>query len=568
MDSSITELPLTFNAKGRQPSPLFFRLIGHGASALFVLLGLVLAALPGAIGYVLLFWAIAVMFSVYTELRIIRRLPKRGSPVFIVTAKGIQFPMVGDKAERYRWTDIESADLEGAGNTLALALKLHPHLGLPDRRHFITARNPSRPTASLTALSATDQESLLDAIHRQLRMTGLVRSEGALGSPGGSSNPLRETREWHERLEAMAPRTWVTWGLVALNAAVWAAMVTAGAKVMRSDPAMLFAWGGNAASAVQAGEWWRLLTATFLHGGIIHLGLNMLALLTVGPLLERIYGRMQFLLIYLVSGLAGSLMSLHFAAQTKVSVGASGAVFGIVGALVVGVYQHRHQLPRQFVRPLVGGMLPFLGYSLAMGASQAHIDNGAHVGGLLAGALVALALPERFDPENYQRQRKPRAAIVVLGMALLLPWSIAQTAPAAVNVQARLQALRDLPVVAAEFDAATNALQQAVNDFKDGRVNPLQADAASRAVHAPRFAAVAERLAATTPHLDGRPRAIAQELLITARLLHETLAMDSVVVDGQPQPVDPQRAAEINVQLQASAERFAKLRDANGTGKP
>lgn len=568
MDSSTTELPLTFNATGRQPSPLFLRLIVHGLSAFCALIGLMLAVVPGAIGVALVLWTIAAALSVYAELRIIRRLPKRDSPVFIVTAKGIQFPLAGSKAERYRWTEIESADVEGAGNTLALTLKLHPHLGFPDRRHFFTGRNPSRPRASLTALSATDQESLLDAIHRHLRVTGLVRPEGALGGAGASFNPLRETREWHERLAAMAPRTWVTWGLVALNAAVWTAMVAAGAKVMRSDPAMLFAWGGNAASAVQAGEWWRLLTATFLHGGVIHLGLNMLALWTVGPLLERIYGRMQFLLIYLVSGLAGSLMSLHYAAQTKVSVGASGAVFGIVGALVVGVYQHRHQLPRQFVRPLVGGMLPFLGYSLAMGASQAHIDNGAHVGGLLAGALVALALPERFDPDSYRRHRMPRAAIVVLGMALLLPWSIAQTAPAAVNVQARVQALRDLPLVAAEFDTAMNALKQAVADINEGRVSPLQADAASRTVHAPRFAALAERLAAATPHLDGRPQAFAQELLTTARLLHETLAMASVVVDGQPQPVDPQRAAEINVQLQASAERFAKLRDANSKARP
>lgn len=568
MDSSTTEFPLTFHANGRQPSPLFLRLIGHGVSVLLALLGLVMTVVPGAIGYALVFWLIAVAFSAYIELKVIRRLPKPGSPVFIVTAKGIQFPMVAGKAERYRWTEIETAEVEGTGNALSLKLKLHPHLGWPDRRHFITGRNPSRPTASLAALSPTDQESLLDAIHQQLRLAGVVRPEGALGGSGASFNPLRETREWHERLKAMAPRTWVTWGLVAVNVAVWAAMVAAGAKVMRSDPAMLFAWGGNAASAVQAGEWWRLLSATFLHGGLVHLGLNMLALWTIGPLLERIYGRVQFLLIYLVSGLAGSLMSLHYAAQTKVSVGASGAVFGIVGALVVGVYQHRHQLPRQFVRPLVGGMLPFLAYSLLMGASQAHIDNGAHVGGLLAGALVALALPERFDPESYRRQRMPRAAMVVLGMALLLPWSIAQTAPAAVDVQARVQALRDLPVVAAEFDAAMKALQQAVDDIKAGRVDPAQADPASRAVHAPRFAAVAERLAAVTPHLDGRPKELAQELLITARLLHESLAMDSVVVDGQPQPVDPQRAAEINVQLQASAERFAKLRDANSKGKP
>ncbi len=183
-------------------------------------------------------------------------------------------------------------------------------------------------------------------------------------------------------------------------------------------------WGGNFLPLTLQ-QPWRLMSATFLHGGIIHLGMNMWALWSTGALVERFYGNKQFLILYLLSGLFGSLASLFFSARTGVSVGASGAIFGVVGAILAAIYTKQGKMPATMVKALRASMLPFVAFSLFMGFTSGHIDNAAHIGGGVAGFLLAMIMAEKFDWEEYRRQAIPRllAAISASLVAAYLIWN-------------------------------------------------------------------------------------------------------------------------------------------------
>ena len=157
------------------------------------------------------------------------------------------------------------------------------------------------------------------------------------------------------------------------------------------------------------GEWWRLLSAGFLHHGIIHLGMNMLALWWFGAVLEEALGRGRFLLLYVISALAGSAGALLLT-PTAITVGASGAIFGILGAALV--------LERQRVYVLGGGALGVIILNLAFTFAVPNISIGGHLGGLAGGALGMLAL-SRFG-RGHGLYGRPGAAgiagIVAVGL--------------------------------------------------------------------------------------------------------------------------------------------------------
>lgn len=227
------------------------------------------------------------------------------------------------------------------------------------------------------------------------------------------------------RLYQDTPRPWATRTLVAINVLVWLATVVGGLDPFSPRPHDLIDWGGNIL-ALTRDQPWRLFTSTLLHGGAIHLLFNMLVLWDTGQIAERFYGNLQFLLIYLLSGLFASLASLFFAAQAGVSVGASGAIFGIVGALLAALFTKHRQLPPGLVRGMRSSMLMFVAYALFMGVVSSFIDNAAHVGGLVSGFLVAIVLAEKFDHEEYRRSAMTRAiaAIIASMAAMLAIWKL------------------------------------------------------------------------------------------------------------------------------------------------
>lgn len=152
--------------------------------------------------------------------------------------------------------------------------------------------------------------------------------------------------------------------------------------------------GANNAAATTDGEWWRLVTCMFMHYGLVHLLLNAWALFQSGHLVERLFGRGLYTLVYFGSGLAGSVATLLWNGG-KWSAGASGAVFGVFGALLGYLLREQRGIPKGIFQPMLKSTLAFAGYNLVFGAIHPNIDNAAHLGGLIGGAMLGwiCALP-------------------------------------------------------------------------------------------------------------------------------------------------------------------------------
>ncbi|HEY0512162.1 MAG TPA: rhomboid family intramembrane serine protease [Thermoanaerobaculia bacterium] len=162
--------------------------------------------------------------------------------------------------------------------------------------------------------------------------------------------------------------------------------------------------GANYGPAVRAGQYWRLVTSMFLHGSILHLALNAWALYQLGALFELLLGSSRMLLVYFVTGIAGSLASDVFAQRP--SVGASGAIFGLMGALIAFLLRHRAALTPQG-KSILMQLVGWAAINVFFGFSDVQIDNSAHLGGGAAGLLLGFlltgrrALPAAPGPPGY-----------------------------------------------------------------------------------------------------------------------------------------------------------------------
>jgi rhomboid protease GluP len=218
-------------------------------------------------------------------------------------------------------------------------------------------------------------------------------------------------------LAASTPRYFVVPALIGLNVVIFALMVLLGVSLFSPTAGQLFVWGANYGPATLGGQWWRMLSSTFVHGGIMHLALNMQCLWQLGKMTERLYGNWAFLALYVLSGLGGSIASL-WGSPNAVSVGASGAIFGIAGGLVVFLYLGKLPIPRTATRSILSSTMIFVGYNLLFGFASTGIDNAAHIGGFVTGALVGALLTRPLPPPK-GLSRLPRA-LVAVGLILLL----------------------------------------------------------------------------------------------------------------------------------------------------
>ncbi len=222
-------------------------------------------------------------------------------------------------------------------------------------------------------------------------------------------------------LFSRVPRADVTRALVVINSVVFAALAIAAVNPMQIPPDLLIRFGGNFAPLVQQGEGWRFFTALFLHGGLLHVGLNMLALHQAGQVVERLFGRWGFLTIYVIAGLLGNAASLWWK-PGPVSVGASGAIFGVYGALLAYLLRQRGSVPTEVFREMRSGTLGFIGYSLFAGFSIPGIDNAAHLGGLVGGLLLGAAFAEPLVSPKPVRWLAPQVLGGLLLAAALGSW--------------------------------------------------------------------------------------------------------------------------------------------------
>jgi rhomboid protease GluP len=188
----------------------------------------------------------------------------------------------------------------------------------------------------------------------------------------------------------LARPLWV-YVLVGACVAVFVAMTLAGGSERVS---VLVRFGAKVNSRILQGEYWRFFTPMFLHIGLLHLVFNGWALVAIGRDVERVYGRARFLVIYFFSGVAATVVS--FASTTAISAGASGAIFGLLGAIGVFYLIHRRALGRAGRGQLVN-ILVVAAFNLVYGSLAAGIDNAAHVGGLVSGVALGLLLCPRYQ---------------------------------------------------------------------------------------------------------------------------------------------------------------------------
>jgi rhomboid protease GluP len=220
-----------------------------------------------------------------------------------------------------------------------------------------------------------------------------------------------------QRIALPLYRPLAVWVLLALNIAIFIIPEVLGLT------AVVQALGAKDNAAIFSGEYYRFLTAMFLHAGLTHIGFNAFALYSLGPDVERFYGTPRFLAIYFLAGLGGGIAS--YALSPNDSVGASGAIFGLIGALGAFFYQTR-KLFGEVSRQQIGNLLFITMINLGIGFTTPRIDNFAHIGGLLCGVVAGLLLApnlmvdlQRIPPTIVRQVRSygwPGAVAVLLAL--------------------------------------------------------------------------------------------------------------------------------------------------------
>jgi rhomboid protease GluP len=205
-----------------------------------------------------------------------------------------------------------------------------------------------------------------------------------------------------------------TYALLVINIVVFGLATLAGGT---EDPQVLLDFGAMFGPLISDGEYWRLFTAMFLHSGVMHLGFNGFALFIFGQMVEKSYGHSRFLLIYVLAGLMGSVTSYLFN-SISIGAGASGAIFGVIGALAAYFLVQRQTFGKQAQNSLIG-VAVIVAIQLFLGLSSSGIDNWAHIGGLVSGFILGLTLSP-----HYRRSRSVFGYSMIVNTtgSLILKW--------------------------------------------------------------------------------------------------------------------------------------------------
>jgi rhomboid protease GluP len=168
-------------------------------------------------------------------------------------------------------------------------------------------------------------------------------------------------------------------------------------KGLLTNPEVIIPMGAILPHSIGRGEPWRLLTAMFLHGGRVHWAANCFSLLQLGSLYEAMFGSWRFLLVYFATGLIASAVSSTFG--NAASVGASGAIFGLLGAFIFSIRRSPYWSQQSWTRSLIRQLVFWGVLWIVVGEMLPFIDNKAHIGGLVSGLVLGLVLPQRA-PQN------------------------------------------------------------------------------------------------------------------------------------------------------------------------
>ncbi len=250
----------------------------------------------------------------------------------------------------------------------------------------------------------------VDLVSQKVHTSGLGRGDGVQviddavrGVAGGEildhDGVLALEREHTARMDAFyrlmrGQQPLVTYALVAINVLIFLLLYANGGP---TNETTLRDFGALSPRLIEHGEWWRLFSSMFLHAGVPHILFNMTSLFAVGTLAERMYGNTRYLAIYLGSGLIGSLVSFGYAVIANnidiLGVGASGAIFGVAGALLTVRFQSSDVIPQGLRTRVSTSLLPLVGISLLFSFLTPYVDNSAHIGGLLGGIGLSFLFP-------------------------------------------------------------------------------------------------------------------------------------------------------------------------------
>lgn len=266
-------------------------------------------------------------------------------------------------------------------------------------------RNKKHVNKLITAIDAARQEysaEQLDGQYAALERQAIAEAEALKARI--QAGELTAT----DKLSLGIGGHYVTYVLIALNVLVFLAMVVSGVHIVEPTALDIFKWGGNMRDYTAGGEWWRLISSTFVHIGIVHLLLNMYALFMIGLFLEPVLGRWKYLAAYLSTGVLASLASLWWHADS-VGAGASGAIFGVYG--VFTALLTTNLIDKKMRKPLLQSMAVFVVYNLIYGL-KGEVDNAAHIGGLVSGFVLGYVY--------YFLQQKDRQAKLFPAIAIVL----------------------------------------------------------------------------------------------------------------------------------------------------
>lgn len=215
----------------------------------------------------------------------------------------------------------------------------------------------------------------------------------------------------------------LTAAIIGLNVVVFLAMTFSGVSLANPGDPDLVKWGANTGFFTVIAQPWRMLTSNYVHIGLLHIALNMWCLFNLGALAERLFDRWTYFLTYTLCGLSSSLVSVGFH-PVRYSAGASGAIFGLAGALISALYLGKLPVHPRALKATLKSLVLFAVYNLVFGAAVPAIDNSAHIGGLLSGLLLGAALAPRLtapaDERNSWRRFVFLTASVLFAAAFYL----------------------------------------------------------------------------------------------------------------------------------------------------
>jgi len=376
-----------------------------------------------------------------------------------------------------------------------------------------------------------------------LRRHGWKSHEGGDVEQAGPSE-----RTLHETVDGMESRPVVSWSVLGLNVLIYFAMAGQGVYTGEAGPHAILDWGAEYAPYVLKGQVWRMLTAMFLHGSFFHLFSNMVALWAAGPFVERMVGRTGFLSLYLVSGLFGSVVSVYDYMGAP-ALGASGAIFGVLGALVglmvrYHVYVRRRDLWKYVLLVVLLLVQTVMQVVEQKTSTRGGVDVAAHMGGLVSGLVIGLLMSR---PIAASRRGRRDAIVAVVGLALV----------------AGLTALRP-PVIdtIAIFEEIEKGEAELLSDIqttlarlrKPGGTNREAADAFDKVI-LPKWAAATGRFEDALRRGPAGFRKLQPRFSDAIRLQHQGLALASEAVRKNDESI-------LKVALdrfKASDEQFAKM---------